>query len=1020
MLNVSEDMWDIWEAGDFSGPNRPVTRADISKLSLYKGSGTGWRSLLFGQGQYWMEIPNIKEVTIDRRLGADAAEMTMTIANTIQVTADVLDENYEGGTGSPTKRELRDLASPGHFTFRRGLAIDTSGVNPWGHDVNQWVDIFIPNRVIRTFQGYGSDGAGIPHQDTNLVQTGTWLIDTVEYKTNGTLTIRCRDLAKLAIEQRLYPPIIPVEHYPFKLCAPHTVTETVNTTTTSERVVTSKVDEISSDLGVHSNGSYKGWDSSVAPYYGYNGSVFGHRASHAFDDDASSYWLSIGNSGPNTLWSYEWIEAKTSGEEINYVQFRPKWGGYVCYIAVKENGVWQGTSTVPYGYWTNPAYPNDSNVRYVSKVTVPRKEEWVGFDLPKTYKADYVRLVFTNLANSGMGDYPYRAAIYDMSVHLKTEKTVTETVVDTVTGTEEVEKPGDSNIRDYVDIVKLFAAFAGWWWPTAPSTDAYLRTWYPETNGRVWGDFFYSGAYPVEPPCIDFSYWDNKSVMDGMNQIKEVLGYILYVDHAGGIIFRPPNIWQTGNYIAGKGYYKASSIRTVDESKVLLDYGVTIDDASLRSDIIVVSADDRTLYGSYQPGYAIGETAPSAVDTSDLALLAGQNRVMLVPNYPFGTADNPKAVAELEKFAFLTSLWIHWSYRKSRFRIPGMPAFMPDDQVRIYERQTSETYIHYIQGYSSTMNLETGQWYMDVDTNWLGNGPDSEWIILSRDMHPALYWWLKENGLIDDDSEPPPDSFVEEIPVTEPYIPRLEDDYGHLFPEPPELVWPDPGYSVEVPDYNPSDDWITEPDVPGGGTSGNQGSSGGSTWYCSNTDKFNYWGPPNQNRVRKQFWTPWRSSYAGLPAYARPWNTHPNQHREGHAEIDSRVWGAMQALIICFCEYEVTIYSESGMVVRANKNDKSSYSNHSWGHAVDFNSAQYPNGTQLNGGGSANDQRFYKAGQAATEYIRAGGPNGPRVFRWGNWYSRTKDAMHFEVCCLPGILNKGVWYKGTKVAGGWA
>ena len=85
---------------------------------------------------------------------------------------------------------------------------------------------------------------------------------------------------------------------------------------------------------------------------------------------------------------------------------------------------------------------------------------------------------------------------------------------------------------------------------------------------------------------------------------------------------------------------------------------------------------------------------------------------MLVPNYPFVSQE------EVNKFGFLVSLWIHWSYRASKFRIPGIAALEPDDQVRIYERVTAETFIHYVEGYSSVMNLDQGTWYMDVDTNW--------------------------------------------------------------------------------------------------------------------------------------------------------------------------------------------------------------------------------------------------------------------------------------------------------------
>jgi hypothetical protein len=1010
MLNVPEEMWDTWTAGRFVGKTRPVTRAVVAKRLLKKDGDSPWRSLMFLQDPESMEIPNIKTVEIDRRLGSDAATMSMMIANVEPPTAqDNLDETH-GGSG-PTKRELKDLGKPGVYSFRRGVATADGQTNPWGHDVNAWVDMLIPNRVIYTFQGYGTNGAGLPQLDTNLVLTGIWLIDKVDYRSNATIHIQCRDAGKLLIEQRLYPPIIPIDNYPLEFCADHIQKDTV---TRTETTTTGVPEKLGPNVARYIT---SGWPSSNAPWVsGNDGAMYGHRARDAFDGNESTYWLSMGNNGPNELWSFEWIGANCRGEPVNQIRFKQKWGGYRVYIGVKENGKWRGSSVVPYGYWTSPAAPNGSNIRYIKTFTTARNNNWITVDLDRVYNADEIRVVFTNLAYSGLGRNPYRAAVYELRAHHfqpSTVKTVTTEFTDEI----ETFVPGNAN--DYVDIVKLFLAWSGWFWPQDSVADPLLEDWYPGSNGRVWGDFFYSGAFPVDPPCIPPSYWDNKSVMDGINQIKEILGYVFYMDPGGAAIFRPPNIWKTGNFIQGVGYVGQDSLREVSEENVLIDYGVTIDDENLRSEIIAVSADDPSVYGVFRPGFASGETIPSAVGadeaTSDLALLGGQQRPMLVPDYPFGTADDPTAQASVEKFAYLTSLWIHWSYRKSKFRIPGMPAFGPDDQVRIFERTTSETYVHYIQGVRSAMDLDAGTWIMDIDTHWLGNGPDSEWVVSTKDMHPALFAYLRSIGQIPDEVEDdqnlwPDDWFDYELPdiKVDPII--VEDEYGNLFPLPPDLQWPG-NIDFESDDDYP--DYVEPPTSGGGGSSGGTGgTSGGTVLNCSNTAMWKYWapsGPYNQypsqgggcNTSMFVYYT-WMNS-----------SSHAAQTESIVLRIDKRGIPGWRALRYWIAHYNFRVKkSQTGSYsCRAIKNGTgvNKWSNHSWGTAADVNYTDYPIGRRIYSG-----DPLYNIGVRAESSIRLMSTGGP-VFVWGNKWSNP-DPMHFQICAPAAEVVKGV--RATSGGGG--
>lgn len=1020
MRNIDESQWVIWENGDFTGPNRPVTRAIIQK-SVLKQDGN-FRTVIFDQQETWYEIPNIMTCTIDRRLSADAATMQLTFANLESLSVNTnLDQPYdpsliaEQGASVPTRRQLGDLGRPGLYSYRRGITPDSA--IRWGHDSDPtWVDMFIPNRVVRTFQGYGTDGAVNAWQDTRLTATGIWLIDRVEYTAKGTITLHCRDLAKLLIEQRLYPPIVPADHYieegGLKFCTDHTTTETVTRTgtTTTESTVETTVETpgtLGADVGRHVS---SGWDSSVAPWYGYNGSVYGHRASHAFDSDGSTYWLSVGNSGPTHGFSYEWIEADTRGEPVNRVRFKQKWGGYKVYVCVKENGKWQGSSVVPYDRNAAAAYPNGSDTPYVLVQTTPSGDRWVNIDLPRDYNAQRVRLTFTNLQYSGLGTWKYRAAVYEMQCRYytpSTSETIEETLTETTTETytEDVTTFHPGNITDYTDIIKVLCAWSGFWWPNGPDDSAIAQfSGTSSSIGRVWGDFFYSGAGPVEPPCIPPSFWDNKSVMDGVNQIKEILGFIFYIDSTGGVVWRMPNIWRTGNFITGTGYIGQDSVREVSEEQVLIDFGVQIDDTNLRSEIIVVSADDPTLHTSLKPGWGSEEVIPSAVNPEgDLALLGGQQRIMLVPNYPF------LSQAEVDKFAYLVSLWIHWSYRKSRFRIPGMPAFEPDDQVRIYERVTSESYVHYIQSVRSSMDMNSGTWFCDIDTHWLGAGPDAQWLVTSfSDMPPSLFAYLHQVGVLgtgegegggSDESEwplgLPPNWQTPTFPIE---VPRDDTDLNELFPDPPPIDYAD----IDVT-------WSdTKIETTYGGTT----PPGGGVYYGTSDWRKAYWGTAPGSLTTIPFVQEWKSYFANLPYDDQiAAHSHPDQTHTRSTRVATRAVAAFKLLAEILCEEKVNVYSCTSYNYR-NIAGTNRLSSHSWGLAIDINPEIFTccslSVTRSVIAGRTDGVEFLKAGDRIINQIRTVNGN-KRVFGWGGKWTSKKDWMHFEVIVTPADLAGGVY-----------
>lgn len=76
-----------------------------------------------------------------------------------------------------------------------------------------------------------------------------------------------------------------------------------------------------------------------------------------------------------------------------------------------------------------------------------------------------------------------------------------------------------------------------------------------------------------------------------------------------------------------------------------------------------------------------------------------------------------------------------------------------------------------------------------------------------------------------------------------------------------------------------------------------------------------------------------------------------------------------------------------GFYYRANRNDPTSLSNHSSGTAIDVNAPRHPNGV-------AAARTFTKEQIAEVHKILA---EVDHVVRWGGDYTKTVDAMHFEI-----------------------
>jgi len=239
---------------------------------------------------------------------------------------------------------------------------------------------------------------------------------------------------------------------------------------------------------------------------------------------------------------------------------------------------------------------------------------------------------------------------------------------------------------------------------------------------------------------------DKKTLLDVINQMKESVGYIFFIDHAGAARFHSSNVWRAGNFddqglpilveYDEEGSWERTNdgsgvpfIPVIHESVDMHTYGVNLNHAALRSEIIIGSnAPDpkdptRTGFIRFIPPNSVAEIRPGVPASRNI------DRPMMWVNTNFSNEIEQKIMAEL------INLQIWFSLRTGAVTCTGNPNLNIDDQVRLIERNTSETYIHYIRGINSSIDLRTGVYTMNLTTNWLGNAND--WVITTDGTYQA-------------------------------------------------------------------------------------------------------------------------------------------------------------------------------------------------------------------------------------------------------------------------------------------
>lgn len=741
MRRVSQKMKDGWRREDKTGEYRPIVRATIQRGYLHRfpydtalADGGDWNerrrrhgtytSWIFGAHTRPLELRGIKTCSWQRSLDQDVATCTITMKNS--------ELQMIGRNDS----DPQSFDRPGYFTYNRAIYYDASGWhrdpdapenNPWGYGQSgPWVNLLIPDRIVKTYEGYGADYSVWPAEDPNLEISGTWMIDKVTYSANGDIQIEMRDIGRLLLDHICFPPAIPEPEYPLSW------SKIRNEQVPSRDAFGGSWRDLKGlATATSSNTAYygKGLTDPPFPYYvSKRGLVNGHHPNHALDSestDANKYWMSTGQTSRN---SYVWWEMDfDKPQDLAGLRIDPVGGPYRIYISVKTADGWLGRKKIPYRVTTEDI-DNGADIPFVQHVWADRFNV---FDviLRRKYKnVQKVRLTFTKLTDIQVGNYRWRAMLKDCKAYIGNydDMYFAEGKVVKVVG----------NYRDYTDIVKWMCAWGGFYWPPKSTgmdfwiiNGDYDRRYvhYDHTDGafvegRVWGSFMGTGTYGQADLTVDL--FDKKPFMDVINYVRDITGFVFYVDEWGAPNWRLPNIYHPRNFISrspdnvnnvARRQLFTTDYVTIDEKETLLTYETVLSSENIRDRIFVANATGK-----------VGVTIVGFNPTYD-----GLRRVGGWTDQNFRTKQETVVMADMIAARQM------FDYRRTSVTTPGNPEIQLDDQIRILERVTNETYFHYVLGISSEMNMETGEWIYTLNTHWLGDSRRDAWVVSVDKMD---YW----------------------------------------------------------------------------------------------------------------------------------------------------------------------------------------------------------------------------------------------------------------------------------------
>jgi len=732
MRIVSDTMTERWQAEVKSGDARPVVRATIQNVHQRRwtyntadapGGDFGvdrdrngtFTSVIFGTAGASREIRNIRSLSWNRSVDQDVAEGSLVLLNTDLTPL-----------GNPVETIYSsEFDQPGHFTYNRGDT--TVSANRWGYtDDTGWNGRIVPDRLIRTYEGYGFDDTMPPAYDDNLMISGTWLADEVTYRANGDIEIAMRDVGRLLIDQIAFPPVVPLDDYPMTWSK-------IRSESVKGKEPTGGNWRHVQGTASSSNDYYIGQGITDTPMYvGPTGGVQGHFANDARADDYghNTYWYSTGQDSPHgkVWWQVDFAHAKA----MNALRLQTFGGPYRIFISVGNDDHWFGRRKIPYEVTTEGVNLH-AGIPFVQQVVADRG---VQFDviLKKTYPGvTRVRLTFARLKPFGHGKYPYHAGLKDFQAYVADNAGD----LDLVDGTH-LKVVG--NYHDFSNIIKWLGAWAGWFWPEHSTGDDYMflrdgneggpETYtYPDPDtalprGRVWGDFMFTGTSGEADLTPD--QFDKQPLMDVISHIRDIVGFNFWIDETGAMVWRLPNYWSLGNYLTphhlthDRTRGRTTDHITLDEEVQLKDYTTTLSSRNLRDQIFVGNTTGKigTVIKGFNP------------------YPAGFRRTAGWTDQHWATKQECRVAADMIAARSM------FTYRVGSVTISGYPAIQIDDQVRILERVTNETFFHYVTGISSENNMEAGTWNYVLSTHWLGERPSDAWVVRVDELDGATQTYL--------------------------------------------------------------------------------------------------------------------------------------------------------------------------------------------------------------------------------------------------------------------------------------
>lgn len=718
MREVPQSMTTAWRSGMFVGENRPIARCVIrqpymkmhssahpapAQIPTVSQSGIGLafrarpkRSVHQQYADYVTtaqkrprELPNVKSVSWTRGVSQDVGQATIELWNT-----DILPVG-----ATPVGDPLR----AGYYTYSYG---GTTLSSRWGHMKNEWHGWLMPDMIIETYEGFGYTKDTPPEKDPKLVQTGVWrIIDVDMTATDRVIRLTCEDLGSLLRDHIAYPPVVPDDWYPLKFGP---IPEPIR----KDSIAAGSPIQCTVDFT-----SNRPWNN--------DGPMYGHRKEAVLMDD-EGFWLSVGNAHPSRGFAYEYVQLRLSqSSTVGEVKFRTARAGYTAYLSVSKDGgrTWLGDNTI--GWRSDGIGRNGGNIRYIAEQPVT-SEGFHGWRIRED-GVTHVRVTLGNLQNFGVGNLKYRGAFKRIMV-LSPERTVTE-YIETVPKTAQAGSyAGIAN--DWSDVIKMCLAWGGFYVPIGARkllSDGSLLSMGPKNpdpvlaaDGRVWGDIEISGT--MGPAGYrNLSKQPLRQVIQG---VLDILGFIFFIDETGAAIVRSANLYEAGNWIGTMSDQprRVKQIITLDESSSIIELKTRLSSRNMRDRISVgnpmnVTQGDKT--GGVSATVAGWNPNPTGLRRHALWLDQG-----------FVTKNEALVMADM------IAVRGAFTYRTSEITIPAYPAIQVDDQVRVYERTTSEGYLHYVDSITSQNDQVSGVWTYQLTTHWLGEHPDGTWAFNQNQFTP--------------------------------------------------------------------------------------------------------------------------------------------------------------------------------------------------------------------------------------------------------------------------------------------